>query len=844
MGIIGEAKIKLLQIKALFSQDKLSEGIEQGLILLEKFGMVFPKKNVQLYAVAMLLRMEVGLNKAAIIHAQKKPNTSNPHINMIVEILGAISVPIFYANPKFYLLTLLAQIKICLAHGITPTSPYVFASYGAILSSRLGKFARAAQFAQLATVLQENQENKIGKCRTDFVVSAMIDPWNKNIHDILPALYNNYHLALQSGDAEFAESSIQAYTYYSLFAGKNLDALITDITTYFSRKDQIIRPSIQLGISLLKKGIGYLTDSLPSEEQIEPVFFSSEDFNNMKADKMSKVLMFQYCSLQIRLAVQFNRPLLALRYIAALKPHLSSYQGLFGFTSYCFYESLALMFLVKTMSPRRRYQALRNVKKNQRNFEKWMKSCPTNFSHLWHLVEAEICKFRNQEKQALFHYEEAIRMAKLNNFSNVVALAQELLGEFYVQRGYEFSGVTCLIESQHQYIKWGAKAKVEHIQRKYPHLYGLKNISKDLRSISPQTELQHGFDVITLLKATQTLSQEIILSKLLKRLVAIVVENSGAQKALLLLKQDNSWTIEAYKKSADSPIEVIYDTYLDTNTLGNEYIPISLFNYVVQSKTSAIIGNAVEDSIVMQDYYVEKNLSKSLLLTPMFYQGNLIGLVFLETNLGTYIFNQNHLEILHIISAQAAISIENARLYANMEKRIAERTQQIKELSYIDSLTNVPNRKAFDEKVTEEFERAKRSYQPLSILIIDIDHFKKVNDTYGHLAGDECLKLMGTTLTELKKRTTDFVARYGGEEFIFILPLTDLPGAIDFAQGILRAVQQIVFKIGDITHPITVSIGVACKNKDNNIEPKDLISLADKSLYIAKEQGRNRVVSS
>jgi diguanylate cyclase (GGDEF)-like protein len=178
-----------------------------------------------------------------------------------------------------------------------------------------------------------------------------------------------------------------------------------------------------------------------------------------------------------------------------------------------------------------------------------------------------------------------------------------------------------------------------------------------------------------------------------------------------------------------------------------------------------------------------------------------------------------------------------------MEERINQRTEEIKELSMRDSLTGVPNRKAFDEKIHDEFERAKRSHQPLSVLIIDIDHFKKVNDSYGHLVGDECLQKMGEVLLHAKKRSIDFVARYGGEEFIFILPSTNLEGAVDFGNYILNHIRNIVLTVGDIIHPITASIGVASTDCDNFNNPKELINLADQQLYQAKSKGRNQVMS-
>jgi len=230
-------------------------------------------------------------------------------------------------------------------------------------------------------------------------------------------------------------------------------------------------------------------------------------------------------------------------------------------------------------------------------------------------------------------------------------------------------------------------------------------------------------------------------------------------------------------------------------------------------------------------------------MMPILQHGELTGMLYLENSAVAGAFTESRLEVLRLLASQAAISIENARLYADMEERVAARTAELKAMSLRDGLTGVANRRAFDERVQEELTRSRRNGKSVSLLIIDIDHFKRVNDSYGHQAGDDCLRRMGKTLSASCRRAGDFVGRYGGEEFVNLLPDTALENAVLFAEQVRSAVQGIVLEIGELRHPITASIGVAEARPDVNVTPADLIGEADRCLYAAKENGRNRVVS-
>ncbi|MCK7548021.1 diguanylate cyclase [Marinobacter koreensis] len=186
-----------------------------------------------------------------------------------------------------------------------------------------------------------------------------------------------------------------------------------------------------------------------------------------------------------------------------------------------------------------------------------------------------------------------------------------------------------------------------------------------------------------------------------------------------------------------------------------------------------------------------------------------------------------------------------------LESRVRERTEeleqayeQIKSVSLTDGLTQVANRRRFEEKLHAEWKRAHRQKEALSLLLLDIDYFKRVNDELGHLVGDDCLVTVAEVLSGVVQRSGDLVARYGGEEFVVLLPATQEDGAVQVAERLRQAVARTAVHTREGVPPVhlTTSVGVATLSPRRDLEPHDLVRHADEALYAAKASGRNRVM--
>jgi diguanylate cyclase (GGDEF)-like protein len=235
---------------------------------------------------------------------------------------------------------------------------------------------------------------------------------------------------------------------------------------------------------------------------------------------------------------------------------------------------------------------------------------------------------------------------------------------------------------------------------------------------------------------------------------------------------------------------------------------------------------------------LEKYQVRAKLVVPILQGKNLWGLLIAHHCSAPRHWQTWETSLLEQLAVQISIAIQQSEIYQQLQNA----NQQLENLAMVDQLTQIANRRSFDQKLNYIWEQFLRKQNCVSLLLCDIDYFKQYNDTYGHAAGDDCLRLVGQVFQQTVKRATDLAARYGGEEFAVILPNTDTNGAVQIAQAINQAIQhlKIPHRASSVMEYVTVSIGIATVIPTPDMVPLELISAADAALYQAKSQGRNR----
>ncbi len=360
------------------------------------------------------------------------------------------------------------------------------------------------------------------------------------------------------------------------------------------------------------------------------------------------------------------------------------------------------------------------------------------------LVMAEMARYRHDLQLATRHYRQAIDAAGLAGYVNVQALGNELCGEYWCEQGHARVAAVFIQDAIAHYGQWGAQGKVEQLRARHAALLSRMDGRATLSHVGPNTHGSSALDLVSLLKAAQILSNEVGLRNVLTRLISIVCENAGGQVARLLLLSEGSYQLEA--NIDGDGVTVLQARRLDLNAASDPQFPLSLLRYVIRTGAEVIEDSITGVSRFAADPYVQLQRPRAVMCLPIRHGGQIDGILYFENRLAEASFTQERVAFLRMLGVQAMISISSARLHDSLERRVAERTEQLEDanrklatLSITDGLTGLANRRHFDDVLRTECARATRVGQPLAVIMLDVDYFKRFNDRYGHQAGDACL---------------------------------------------------------------------------------------------------------
>ncbi|MBL7489774.1 diguanylate cyclase [Frankia sp. AgB1.9] len=470
---------------------------------------------------------------------------------------------------------------------------------------------------------------------------------------------------------------------------------------------------------------------------------------------------------------------------------------------------------------------------------------PANFGHMLRLVEAERAWAAGDFRDAAYAFDLAQHEASLRTRPWHHALILERSARFYLTNGMQRVGDMLLAAARSRYVEWGATVKVRQLDWANPTLRaqpaGAQPSARPTGPAAPRSTVTTGtIDLLGIVAASQALSSETNVGRLRDRVQGVLSAMTGATGVHLLLRdnEQRDWSVLAGDSATVSLAEASRQRLL----------PPSVIWYAERTHEPLVIIDACQDDRFNRDPYC-LNLGRcSLLAIPIMIRGERRAMLLLENRMIRGAFTTERLEGIMLVAGQLAVSLDNAMVYASLERKVAERTQQLaaanqrlEQLSVTDQLTGLANRRRLDEALQAEWQRAMRQKSPLAIAMIDIDLFKLYNDHFGHTAGDRCLHRVATCLAA-SSRTADLTARYGGEEFAAVMPDTDIDAAARLAERLRSAIEKLDEPHSPVAHRVvTVSIGVASNTPAPGSDPTALVELADTALYRAKNRGRNRV---
>lgn len=843
-----------LHITSLSNRGRYQDAFLLGAQLLSQLGVEFSGERIE-----ETLGEEVDLfyRELAALgddHVLSKQEASDPLEFAISKILYRCCAPGLFYNPLYSFWTIFTAARRIFKYGYTPYGLQMYSNLMVPLIGLTQDFKTSYIAGKAAMQLAEKEHYREALYGIYHLFALHTCHWFEPVGSVIPYARESIKGHAQMGDYEYA-----CFGYFTVMTAvmetaSHLDELWSEVgpSIAFANKTGnthslgTFYSFRQFCLSL--RGELDLTGSFDADD------FSEQEHEATFADNKMALCYFHVLRAMTAIIYQDYRTALAVcQKCAPILPYIS---GFYPVGLHSFLYSLSLCQVLEQGLPENstvtREEMQATLEANQAWLFERQKDIPNNFSHFYTVVEAERACAAGRVDEALRLYDKALLQAE-----NHEGLLHHAIICNVVARRYEALGVRSA--SEHYYAKcyqlyraFGAEGKLKHIRQRCPWLSSHRAFQNDDFTMKGTATFDTlvDIDINAVSKASLAISEELQLEGILEKLVSVLLENAGAQDVYYISITEDGYVIQAEGHTAAADRK-----YLSDRPASEQDVAFNILQYVGHSLDTVILDNAAVSSAFGRDEHVQRCACKSILCMPVVSKGELKGILYLENNLATGVFDARRKEILMPIAAQLAISLENAYLYEHLRFLVDERTHELQEeikvrkkaeetlarMANYDPLTGLPNRRLFHTVLSRSLLNAKMNNQMSAVLFVDLDGFKAVNDTYGHEKGDVVLAEVAARL-EKALRTSDTVSRMGGDEFVLILnAVKNREEIVMICERILSSVGESIALSPDVSACVTPSIGVSVFPQDGE-DAERLINLADSAMYHAKRNNKNQYV--
>jgi signal transduction histidine kinase len=598
------------------------------------------------------------------------PAMTDPEMGAAMRVLSVLYSSAFSIDLNLFYLSICYTVNLTLQHGVTDASAHCYAYFGFSLGPAFHRYSEGYRFGKLGVDLVEKHGLNAYKAKV-YLPVAWTALWTQPVTTALDFVVAAFRAAVETGDLTYA-----CYC---------CDWAVTELLARGDHLDEVWRESEKsLDFVRRAKSHDYVDRAVSQQWFIQslrgpaPAFFtfgdSQFDESTFEAllinDDSTIVCWYWILKLQARFILGDYEAALAAA--SQANPLLPAATGCIQLLDYHYYAALTITALFDAAPSNQQSEWRELLFAHVKQLQEWAENYSPTFYDKHSLVLAEVARIEGRELEAMRLYDEAIRSAHENGFIQNQAIANEVAGKFYLSRGFETIGHAYLRNTRSCYQRWGAQAKVERLDQLYPEIAR----QAPLRDIATMGSSIEKLDLTTVVKALQAVSREIDLKKLIETLMANALEHAGAERGLLFLRRGAEHRIEAQAITRNNKIEVILAASFATPP----EFPEPVLNYAIRTQESVILDDASVPNQFSDDAYVLARRLRSILCLPLVRQGESIGVLYLENNLAPRVFTQRRIAVLELLASQAAISLKNAQLYADLRQEYSERRRVEKEL--------------------------------------------------------------------------------------------------------------------------------------------------------------------
>jgi PAS domain S-box-containing protein len=662
---VERASVACLHIDLYLTLAQSSRAIAVGLDYLRHLGIEWSPHPTDEDVRREYDRIWSQLGSGSIEDMLELPLMTDPASLATIDVLTKVApAALTLMEANFHALAICWAANLSLERGNSDGSCDIYVRLGFIAGDRFGDYKAGSRFGKVGWELVERRGLKRFQARTYMLFAHFLIPYTQHVRAARDLLHRGFEVANKIGDLVFVGWYSGLYLIENLLAsGDPLSEVQREVERglAFAQKAQLVHvvSIIQTHLELVRTLRG-LTRKFGS--------FDDEEFGDARFARNPNSALAEWLYCMRKVQAHFHAGDYASAIQAATRAQRHTASGyLYQVADLRFYSALSHAAVCDTADQREAHFAALSA--HHRQLEIWAEQCPENFENRAALVGAEIARLEGRDVDAMRLYQQGIRSARVNSFVQNEALAYELAARFYAARGFDEIAHLYLRNARYGYLRWGADGKVRQLDEVHPHLRTEEPAPGPTSTIGTPLE---QLDLATVIKVSQAVSSEIVLEKLIKTLMMIAVEHAGAERGVLILPHGEELRIAAEAGTAREGVEV----QLGQRMVTRAELPESLLHYVIRTQESVILDDASTQNLFSQDEYVRQRRPRSVLCLPLVKQVNLVGILYLENSLAPRVFTPKRLAMLELLASQAAISLDHARLYADLGRLNAELTQE------------------------------------------------------------------------------------------------------------------------------------------------------------------------
>ncbi len=680
--ILDKVKTYEILIAARSAQSKHLEAFTVGINALGQLGLEFPSAPDEALIDRALQTLASLMEGRKIEELVDLPVMTDAKTQATMQLLSILDTPIFQTMAELLPVLSSTMVSLSLQFGNAPASTAGYSLHGMVLCAFFEEVEIGYSFGQLALNLLERLNAREFKCLVLAHFGTFIQHQKEALLTTIPTLKDGYTAGMETGDFLNGSYSILAYSYMKFLAGVELDTWEIELAGYNTALAQMKQYSVQAALEITQQTVQNLRETVSQPDCLigqacDEIVMIPKYRQDNELSSLAQVYI-----LKLLLAYIWGNYTAALDNITQAKQYLMGVPAMVFVPIFHFYAALTHLALFPTQPEQEQAEIIAEVETHQTTLHQWAQNAPMNYVHKCYLVEAQKQQVLGNKAEAIDLYDRAIAGAKANGYIQEEALANELAAKFYLAWGKQGIAGDYMIGAYYGYARWGAKAKVADLEIRYPQLlapilqqtrsplstnetiFTLGSVTSTSGATSSSSSISVALDLAAILKASQTLSGEIEFEKLLSSLLEIVIENAGADKCVFMLLRDSHLSIEGSITEGSKPVVLQCLPIEDSQD-----IPLRLIYKVKHDQQTVVLFDAATDRTLANDPYIIRQQPHSILCSPILHQGKLLGILYLENNLATGAFTSDRVELLNLLCAQAAISLENARLYAQEQKK-------------------------------------------------------------------------------------------------------------------------------------------------------------------------------